>query len=106
MTQSLDWSQLILPVLHTDTSLISTFAFSLGDLSCETFYDVRVRAVNRFGQSHFSQTFRFYVKTENSMGNVARSLQSEAKDWSSGGGRTFIDNVVIIMIIIIMGRVL
>ena len=77
----------------------------MGVLACQTFY-VRVRAVNRFGHSHFSQTFRFDVKTENSKGNVARSLQTEAMDGSSGGGRTFIDNAVIITIIIIMGRVL
>ena len=102
----MDWSQLILPVLHQDTSLTTTFAFSLGDLSCETFNDVRVRAVNRFGQSHFSKTFRFYVKTENSTGNVARSLQTEDKDGSSGGRRTLICSAVIIVIMLTMGRVL
>ena len=102
----MDWSQLILSVLHQDISLTTTFSFSLGVLACETFYDVRVRAVNRFGHSHFSQTFRFYVKTENSTGNVARSLQTEDKEGSSEGRRTLIDSAVIILIIIIMGRVL
>ena len=64
------------------------FRFLAKDLTCDTFHNVRVRAINRFGQSRFSHTYTFVIKTENSTVNAARSLQTEAKDVNSAGQRT------------------
>ena len=59
-----------------------------------------------FGQSRFSDTHSFYVKT----GGVARTeslprlLQTEAKDVSSGGGLTVMDMIVMCVIQIVIVR--
>jgi hypothetical protein len=97
---------LILPVLHQDTSLTTPFAFSLGNLDSETVYDVRVRAVNKFGQSRFSETHSFYLKTD----RVARTetgtrlLQTEDKDVTSGGGLAVMDMLVMCVLQIVIVR--
>ena len=57
------WSQSIIPVEVPNTSLTSFSSYKLKNLDNETVYDVRVRAVNKFGMSKFSKVFNFYVKT-------------------------------------------
>jgi len=60
---SSSWSQSVIPVEISKTSLTSFSSYNLKNLDNETVYDVRVRAVNKFGMSKFSKVFNFYVKT-------------------------------------------
>ena len=104
MSASSDWLQSIIPVEVPNTSLTSFSSYTLKNLDNETVYDVRVKAVNKFGMSTFSKVFNFYVKTAGlsnkhkclkispctlipagSESDIApRSLLTETKEVSSG----------------------
>jgi len=57
------WLRAILPVSKPKLDLTAAASYTLRKLEKESVYDVKVRAVNRFGMSHFSRVFNFYVKT-------------------------------------------
>lgn len=82
------WLQAVMPVAAPDPRLTTTASYTLRELDNESVYDVRVRAINKFGMSNFSKVFNFYVKTALSAAEAPeepdfaspRFLQTETKE--------------------------
>ena len=51
-------------------NLIKKKTFLSRNLEKESVYDVRVRAMNKFGMSNYSKVFNLYVKTARKFGQL------------------------------------
>jgi len=79
------WLRSIIPVDHPINALTAFSSYTLRSLDNETVYDVRVKAVNKYGMSEFSKVFSFYVVAVDNKMNCEKNSECSQMSVSQAG---------------------